>query len=95
MSLTADQVRNVAALARLGLDEADIEGYAGELSRIVDVFAQLEAAQTDAVAPMAHPLDLSARLRADTVTETDQREALQAVAPSVDDGVYLVPKVIE
>lgn len=95
VSLTADQVRNVARLARLGLDEAQINGYAGELSRIVDIFARLEAVDTDAVAPMAHPLDLTARLRPDTVTESDRRAAFQALAPAVEDGVYLVPKVIE
>lgn len=95
MSLTADQVRNVARLARLGVDETQMEAYADELSRIVDVFARLEAADTDAVAPMAHPLDLSARLRPDAVTQTNQRDAFQAVAPATADGVYLVPKVIE
>lgn len=95
MSLTADEVRKVARLARLGVDDAHIEGHAGELSSIVDVFARLQAVDTDAIAPMSHPLDLTARLRADEVTETDQREAFQAVAPAVADGVYLVPKVIE
>src|SRR5699024_2268428 len=95
VSLTADEVRNVARLARLGIDDAHIEGHAGELSSIVDVFARLQAVDTDAVAPMAHPLDLTARLRVDDVTEANQREALQAVAPAVEDGVYLVPKVIE
>lgn len=95
MTLTADQVRNVARLARLGVDEAQIEGHADELSRIVDVFAQLQAAPTEDVAPMAHPLDLTARLRPDAVTETDQRAAFQAIAPAVEGGVYLVPKVIE
>lgn len=95
MSLTADQVRNVARLARLGVDETQMDDYADELSRIVDVFARLEAADTEAVTPMAHPLDLSARLRVDAVTQTNQRDAFQAVAPATADGVYLVPKVIE
>lgn len=95
MSLTADQVRKVARLARLGLDENQIDAYAGDLSRIVDVFARLEAADTEAVAPMAHPLDLSARLRPDEVTQTNQRPVFQAVAPATGAGVYLVPKVIE
>lgn len=95
MNLTADQVRNVARLARLGVDDTQIGAYADQLSRIVDVFAHLEAADTDAVEPMAHPLDLVARLRPDDVTEIDQREAFQAIAPAVEDGVYLVPKVIE
>jgi len=95
VSLTADEVRKVARLARLGIDDAYIEDHAGELSSIVDVFARLQAVDTDAIAPMSHPLDLTARLRADEVTETNQREAFQAVAPAVADGVYLVPKVIE
>lgn len=95
MSLTADQVRNVARLARLGVDESQIDDYADELSSIVDVFARLQAVDTDNVAPMSHPLDLTARLRPDVVTEIDQRGAFQAVAPAVEDGVYLVPKVIE
>lgn len=95
MSLTAEQVRNVARLARLGLDETQVEAYAGDLSRIVDVFAHLESADTGNVEPMAHPLDLTARLRPDASAETDQREAFQSVAPATEDGVYLVPKVIE
>lgn len=95
VSLTADEIRNVARLAGLGLDDSRVDDYARDLSRIVDVFARLQAADTEAVAPMAHPLDLSARLRPDEVTETDQREAFQAVAPASADGVYLVPRVIE
>ncbi len=95
MTLTADQVRKVARLSRLSLNDHQVEDYARELSRIVDVFAHLEAVETADVAPMAHPLDLSARLREDRVAETDQREAFQAVAPATADGVYLVPKVIE
>jgi len=95
VSLTADEVRKVARLARLAVDDAQLEDHAGELSRIVDVFARLQAVDTDAVAPMSHPLDLTARLRTDEVTEHDQRAVFQALAPAVADGVYLVPKVIE
>ncbi|MES1925808.1 Asp-tRNA(Asn)/Glu-tRNA(Gln) amidotransferase subunit GatC [Salinisphaera sp. T31B1] len=95
MNLTADQVRNVARLARLGLDEAQIADYVGELSTIVDVFAALERIDTHDVEPMAHPLDLTARLRADRADVDDRRQAFQAIAPATRDGVYLVPKVIE
>lgn len=95
MSLTPDQVRKVASLARLQLEDARVDGYARELSGILDMVAALEAAATDDAAPMAHPLDLHARLRADAVTENNQREAFQAIAPAVENGVYLVPKVIE
>lgn len=95
MNLSADQVRNVARLARLGLDEDQIAEYVGELSNIVDVFAALEKVDTDAVEPMAHPLDLVARLRADEPDANNRRDAFQAIAPATRDGVYLVPKVIE
>lgn len=95
MSLTPDQVRKVASLARLQMDDARIDEYTRELSGILDMVAALEAAPTVAVAPMAHPLDLHARLRPDEVTESNLREAFQAIAPAVADGVYLVPKVIE
>lgn len=95
VSLTPDQVRNVAMLARLQLEDTRVDEYARELSGILNVVDALDAANTDDVAPMAHPLDLHARLRADEVTEEDQREAFQAIAPAVEDGVYLVPKVIE
>lgn len=95
MSLTPDQVRKVATLARLKVDDGHINDYASELSGILDMVAVLEAAQTDDITPMAHPLDLAARLRPDEVRETDAREAFQQIAPAVADGVYLVPKVIE
>ena len=95
MSLSEDQVRNVAHLARLGLDDDQIAEYAGELSNILDVVASLEKADTTDVEPMAHPLDLAARLRADEAVEVTTRDAFQAIAPAVTDGVYRVPKVIE
>lgn len=95
MSLTADQVRNVARLARLGLGEDRIQEYAGELSNIIDVFATLERADTAGTEPMSHPLDLSARLRPDEPVPVTDRDAFQAIAPATAEGVYLVPKVIE
>ena len=95
VSLSEDQVRNVAHLARLGLDDDQIAEYAGELSNILDVVASLEKADTTDVEPMAHPLDLAARLRADEAVEVTTRDAFQAIAPAVTDGVYRVPKVIE
>lgn len=95
MSLSPEQVRKVAMLARLQVDDDQVQAYANELSSILDMVEALEAADTEAVTPMAHPLDLAARLRDDEVTESDQREAFQAIAPAVDEGVYLVPKVIE
>lgn len=95
MSLTDEQVRTVARLARLGLDGDQITEYASDLSSIVGVFATLEKADTDTVEPMAHPLDLSARLRADTPAAVTERDVFQALAPDTQSGVYRVPKVIE
>lgn len=95
MSLTPDEVRSIARLARLAISDRDIPRYADNLSRILDFVAQLDKAETTSVAPMAHPLDMRQRLRADVVTETNQRELFQKNAPQVEAGLYLVPKVIE
>ena len=95
MSLSPEQVRQVAHLARLQLPADKLESYARQLSNILEMVGQLAAAKTEGVTPMAHPLDMVQRLRPDAVTETDRREAFQAIAPAVEDGLYLVPKVIE
>jgi aspartyl-tRNA(Asn)/glutamyl-tRNA(Gln) amidotransferase subunit C len=95
MSLDAKEVRKIAHLARLAVDEADIPEYARNLSRILELVEQMNAVDTAAVAPLAHPLDAGQRLREDTVTEPNQRELFQSIAPHVDAGLYLVPKVIE
>ena len=95
MTISSDEVRSIASLARLAIDEADIPSYATQLSRILAFVEQMNGAATDGVAPMAHPLDLDARLRTDTVTEPDQRAQFQAHAPQVEQGLYLVPKVID
>jgi aspartyl-tRNA(Asn)/glutamyl-tRNA(Gln) amidotransferase subunit C len=95
MSLQPDQVRTVARLARLALREDDLPLYVRNLSDILDMVAKLNAVNTAGVEPLAHPLDLVQRLRPDAVTETDQRERFQAHAPQVENGLYIVPKVIE
>jgi aspartyl-tRNA(Asn)/glutamyl-tRNA(Gln) amidotransferase subunit C len=95
MSLSADQIRQVAQLARLELKAEHTDHYARQLSNILALVDQLSQTPTDAVAPMAHPLDMHQRLRPDAVTEPNQREAFQAIAPAVENGLYLVPKVIE
>lgn len=95
MSLTKLEVQQVATLARLQLEDGEIDDVVDKLSRIVDFVDQLQAAPTDDVLPMAHPLNMSQRLRADDVTETDQRDFVQQNAPSTEAGYYLVPKVIE
>ncbi len=95
MQLTDEQVKNIAQLARLDLAQGEISGYREDLERILDLVEQMNSVDTQEVAPMAHPLDVSQRLRADEVTEPDSREEFQAIAPVVSDGLYLVPKVIE
>ena len=95
MSLSRSDVEKIAHLARLLLDETQIDAYAQELSNILGLVEQLESVHTDDVEPMAHPLHMAQRLRADEVTEVNQRDAHQAIAPSVESGLYLVPRVIE
>ena len=95
MSLDEDQVQHIATLARLKLADEEFGDVVEKLSRIVDFFDQLAAADTDEVVPMAHPLHETQRLRPDAVTEGDNRDEYQQNAPSVSDGLYLVPKVIE
>jgi len=96
MTLTRRDVENIAHLARLEITEAELPVYVGSLSAILAFVEQLAAAATDDVVPMAHPLEGQVqRLREDSVTETDRREAYQRNAPAVEAGLYLVPKVIE
>jgi len=95
MSLTAEDVNKIAHLARLGIDSQDVASYTKDLSGMLALMAKMGEVNTDGVEPMAHPLDQVQRLRADVVTESNQREHFQAIAPKVEDGLYLVPKVIE
>ena len=96
MALTRAQVENIAHLARLELEAAEIPQFQQNLSSIVDFIGELERADTAGVAPMAHPLPgLTQRLRPDEVTERDEHELYQRNAPQVASGLYLVPKVIE
>lgn len=94
MSLDKQQVQHIAMLARLSLDDKDIDDVVAKLTRIVDFVDQLQAVPTDDVVPMAHPLDRTQRLRADAVTEAVERDKIQQNAPQVQDGLYLVPKVL-
>ena len=94
-SVQKEDIEKIAHLARLGIDEADVADYASELTNILGMVEQMSAVDTDGVTPMAHPLDAHQRLRDDVVTESNQRELLQANAPQVDDGLFLVPQVIE
>jgi len=95
VSLNKEQVEYIATLARLKLQDDEIADVVEKLSNIVDFVDQLQAAPTDDVVPMAHPLNMAQRLRADEITESDQRDQVQKNAPSVEDGYYLVPRVIE
>ncbi|MDJ0910364.1 MAG: Asp-tRNA(Asn)/Glu-tRNA(Gln) amidotransferase subunit GatC [Woeseiaceae bacterium] len=95
MSLDKEQVQHIAMLARLRLADDEFAETVDKLSRIVDFVDQLQAAPTDDVVPMAHPLNQTQRLRPDAVTEPNEREHVQQNAPSTADGLYLVPKVIE
>jgi len=95
MSLDKTDVKKIAHLARLAIDENDIPGYVRDLSNIFNLVEQLSDADTGNILPMAHPLDAHQRLRADVVTETNQRELFQSIAPETADGLYLVPQVIE
>ena len=85
----------IAHLARLAINPDDVPRYATDLSEILEMVSQMNAVDTDDVAPMAHPLDARQRLRPDRITEKNQREHFQATAPTVESGLYLVPKVIE
>ena len=95
MSLDRSDVEKIAHLARLEVADADVPEVARNLSNILDLVAQMDAVNTDDVTPMAHPLDAVQRLREDEVTETNQREQFQKIAPATENGLYLVPKVIE
>jgi aspartyl-tRNA(Asn)/glutamyl-tRNA(Gln) amidotransferase subunit C len=95
MSLTSDDVKRVAKLARLGLTEAETTETLMQLNSILGLVDQMQQIDTHGVAPLAHPLELKQTLRADAVTETDQREKFQAIAPQADAGLYLVPRVVE
>ena len=95
MALTKDDVRSIAHLARLGLDEAALEPMAKEISNVLGLVEQLNAIDTEGVEAMAHPGNAQLRLRDDVVSEDNLRDTLQAPAPSVEQGYFLVPRVIE
>ncbi len=95
MSLSRNEMHNIAHLARLEFAEEEVAAFADDLSRIIDFVEQLSQANTDDVLPMAHPLEMVQRLRADEVTETDQHRKFQQNAASVEEDLYLVPKVLE
>ncbi|WP_165677553.1 Asp-tRNA(Asn)/Glu-tRNA(Gln) amidotransferase subunit GatC [Metapseudomonas otitidis] len=95
MALERSDVEKIARLARLGLNEGDIPRTTETLNNILGLIDAVQAVDTDGVEPLAHPLEATQRLRADQVTEENHRDAYQAIAPAVENGLYLVPKVID
>jgi aspartyl-tRNA(Asn)/glutamyl-tRNA(Gln) amidotransferase subunit C len=95
MALSKRDVEYIAHLARLEVSDDEIADYVGKLSKIIDFVAELGEIDTDGVVPMAHPLDMSQRLRPDAVTEDNQRDLFQANSAAVAEGYYRVPRVIE
>lgn len=95
MSLDDVTVRRIASLARIAITDDEVRRTRDELNGILTLIEQMQSVDTVGVEPMAHALDVAARLRPDAATESDQRAVFQAVAPQVEQGLYLVPRVIE
>jgi aspartyl-tRNA(Asn)/glutamyl-tRNA(Gln) amidotransferase subunit C len=93
--LSLDEIRRIARLARIELDGAEAEALGRDMNDILAMVEQMGAVDTRGVEPMAHPQEMAQRQREDGVAETDRRELFQPLAPQVEDGLYLVPKVIE
>jgi aspartyl-tRNA(Asn)/glutamyl-tRNA(Gln) amidotransferase subunit C len=95
MSLTPDDVRRLARLARIAIDDDESAAVLERLNAVLGLVGEMRAVDTRGIEPMSHALDIAQRLRADEVREADQRSLYQSVAQAVEDGLYLVPKVIE
>jgi aspartyl-tRNA(Asn)/glutamyl-tRNA(Gln) amidotransferase subunit C len=95
MTIEQDEIEKIAELARIRIAPDQVAQVTGRIAEILQMVAQLQAVDTSTVEPMANPLDAVQRLRADEVTECNRRDAFQAIAPAVENGLYLVPKVIE
>jgi len=95
MSLDKNDVEKIAHLARIAIADSDVPGYAESLSSILNLVEQMDAVDTENVTPMAHPHAAFQRLREDVVTEENQREHFQKITTNVEEGLYLVPKVID
>lgn len=95
MALDKDTVNKIASLAKLNIADIEIDQYQEDLSNILDLVAEMQECNTDNVEVMTHPMDATMLLRDDVVTESNNRDSLQAVAPATDSGLYLVPKVLD
>lgn len=95
MALNKTEIEKIAHLARLHISESETHEVTTRITDILALIDQMQSVDTDAVEPLAHPLDLVQRLRADKITEENQRDKLQQLAPASEDGLYLVPKVLD
>lgn len=95
MAIASSDIAKLAHLARIAVSDDEVVQVTERISDVLNLVDQLQAVDTTGVKPMAHPLDATQRLRADQVTEPNQREHFQAIAPATEDGLYLVPRVIE
>ena len=95
MGIERNEIEKLATLSRIAIDEGTISDVARRLDSVLQLVDQLQAADTIGIDTMAHPMQAIQRLRDDRVSELNQRDALQAIAPAVEDGLFLVPKVIE
>ena len=95
MPLSPEEVHRIAELARIGISDAEAKTIQAELNRIFELIGRMQKVDTEGIAPMTHAQGAGLRLREDKVTESNQRERFQAIAPQVEQGLYLVPKVIE
>ncbi|MGH1441007.1 MAG: Asp-tRNA(Asn)/Glu-tRNA(Gln) amidotransferase subunit GatC [Cellvibrionaceae bacterium] len=93
--MDANEIAKLAQLARINIEADMTNDVADNIGRILTLVDQLQAVDTDGIEPMSHPMDAVQRLRSDTVSEENQRESLQATAPAVEKGLFLVPKVID
>jgi len=95
MALDKAEVEKIAHLAQLHISEFETREVTARIIDILALIDQMKSVDTDAIEPLAHPLDLVQRLRADKITEENQRDKLQQLAPASEDGLYLVPKVLD
>lgn len=95
VTVTEEVVRNVAELAQLKVAAEDLETLSAGMKNILELASQMQTIDTSGVTPVSNPLDATQRLRVDEVTETDQHELYQSIAPETEDGLYLVPRVVE
>ena len=95
MPLERKEIQNIAWLARLTIEDRAIAGYTKDLADILALVEQMQSVESAAIEPLAHPLEIDTQLRVDEVTEEDQRDSFQKIAPVTEDGYYIVPKVIE